>query len=31
LGQLLGYSEAQIAAIEQGRRIPRPGTIDKLD
>lgn len=31
LGQLLGYSEAQIAAIEQGRRIPRPDTIDKLD
>lgn len=31
LGQLLGYSEAQAAAIEQGRRIPRPETIDKLD
>ncbi|WP_103543211.1 helix-turn-helix transcriptional regulator [Streptomyces sp. SM1] len=31
LGQLLGYSEAQVAAIEQGRRIPRPDTIDKLD
>ncbi|MBP0459491.1 helix-turn-helix domain-containing protein [Streptomyces montanisoli] len=31
LGQLLGYSEAQIAAIEQGRRIARPDTIDKLD
>ncbi|MFI6934584.1 Scr1 family TA system antitoxin-like transcriptional regulator [Streptomyces sp. NPDC050287] len=31
LGQLLGYSEAQVAAIEQGRRIPRPNTIDKLD
>ncbi|GAA2593328.1 helix-turn-helix domain-containing protein [Streptomyces lienomycini] len=31
LGQLLGYSEAQVAAIEQGRRIARPNTIDKLD
>ncbi|MEV5549498.1 helix-turn-helix transcriptional regulator [Streptomyces sp. NPDC052309] len=31
LGPLLGYSEAQIAAIEQGRRIPRPDTIEKLD
>ncbi|WP_129306356.1 helix-turn-helix transcriptional regulator [Streptomyces sp. L2] len=31
LGQLLGYSEAQVAAIEQGRRIARPDTIDKLD
>ncbi|MYU21864.1 helix-turn-helix transcriptional regulator [Streptomyces sp. SID8352] len=31
LGQLLGYSEAQIAAIEQGRRIARPNAIDRLD
>ncbi|MCP9986558.1 helix-turn-helix domain-containing protein [Streptomyces sudanensis] len=31
LGELLGYSEAQIAAIEQGRRVPRPDTIDRLD
>jgi len=31
LAQQLGYSEAQIAAIEQGRRIPRPETIDRLD
>ncbi|MFI7350375.1 Scr1 family TA system antitoxin-like transcriptional regulator [Streptomyces sp. NPDC049936] len=31
LGQLLGYSEAQVAAMEQGRRIARPNTIDKLD
>jgi transcriptional regulator with XRE-family HTH domain len=31
LGPRLGYSEAQIAAIEQGRRIARPETIDKLD
>ncbi|WP_151771266.1 helix-turn-helix domain-containing protein [Streptomyces abyssomicinicus] len=31
LGQLLGYSEAQIAAIEQGRRIARPDMIGKLD
>jgi transcriptional regulator with XRE-family HTH domain len=31
LGTHLGYSEAQIASIEQGRRIPRPDTIDKLD
>lgn len=31
LGPLLGYSEAQIAAIEQGRRIARADTIEKLD
>ncbi|MER7740605.1 helix-turn-helix transcriptional regulator [Streptomyces sp. NPDC096538] len=31
LAPLAGYSEAQIAAIEQGRRIPRPDTIEKLD
>ncbi|WP_431996430.1 helix-turn-helix domain-containing protein [Streptomyces fungicidicus] len=31
LGQLLGYSEAQVAAIEQGRRIAQPDTIDQLD
>jgi transcriptional regulator with XRE-family HTH domain len=31
LAQLLGYSEAQVAAIEQGRRIARPNTIDELD
>lgn len=31
LGQPLGYSEAQVAAIEQGRRIARPITIDKPD
>ncbi|MFD7700144.1 Scr1 family TA system antitoxin-like transcriptional regulator [Streptomyces caelestis] len=31
LATRLGYSEAQVAAIEQGRRIPRPETIDNLD
>jgi transcriptional regulator with XRE-family HTH domain len=31
LGPRIGYSEAQIAAIEQGRRIARPETIEKLD
>ncbi|MEU6079763.1 helix-turn-helix transcriptional regulator [Streptomyces sp. NPDC047108] len=27
----LGYGEAQIAAVEQGRRIPRPELIEKAD
>jgi transcriptional regulator with XRE-family HTH domain len=31
LAKLLGYSEAQIASIERGRRIARPDTIDRLD
>lgn len=31
LGEQLQYSEAQIAAFEQGRRIPRPETIDRAD
>jgi transcriptional regulator with XRE-family HTH domain len=31
LGKRLGYGESQIAAIEQGRRIARPETIDKAD
>ncbi|MEU0473144.1 helix-turn-helix domain-containing protein [Streptomyces olivaceus] len=30
LGQLLGYSEAQVASIKQGRGVPRPDTIDRL-
>ncbi|MEU6175600.1 helix-turn-helix transcriptional regulator [Streptantibioticus parmotrematis] len=31
LGEQLGYGEAQIASIEQGRRIARPQTIDRAD
>ncbi|MFC8712570.1 Scr1 family TA system antitoxin-like transcriptional regulator [Streptomyces sp. NPDC057197] len=31
LGDLVGYGEAQIAAVEQGRRIPKPDLIDALD
>ncbi|GAA2463768.1 helix-turn-helix transcriptional regulator [Streptomyces macrosporus] len=31
LADQLGYGEAQIASIEQGRRIPRPEMIDKAD
>lgn len=31
LGQQLGYGEDLIASVEQGRRIPRPELIDKVD
>ncbi|MGW2028989.1 helix-turn-helix domain-containing protein [Streptomyces sp. NPDC001811] len=31
LGSLVGYGEAQIAAVEQGRRIPKPELIDAVD
>lgn len=31
LGKLVGYGEAQIAAVEQGRRIPKPELIDAID
>ncbi|MFK0114831.1 helix-turn-helix domain-containing protein [Streptomyces sp. NPDC090994] len=31
LGALVGYSEAQVAAVEQGRRIPKPDMIDAID
>ncbi|MFF3845190.1 Scr1 family TA system antitoxin-like transcriptional regulator [Streptomyces sp. NPDC002328] len=31
LGDLVGYGEAQIAAVEQGRRIPKPELIDAVD
>ncbi|MEU4652976.1 helix-turn-helix transcriptional regulator [Streptomyces sp. NPDC023723] len=31
LGALVGYSEAQVAAVEQGRRIPKPDLIDAID
>jgi transcriptional regulator with XRE-family HTH domain len=31
LGKRVGYGEAQIAAVEQGRRIPKPELIDALD
>ncbi|MGP2435773.1 helix-turn-helix transcriptional regulator [Streptomyces sp. JW3] len=31
LGALVGYSEAQVAAVEQGRRIPKPEMIDAID
>ncbi|MEU9794962.1 helix-turn-helix transcriptional regulator [Streptomyces sparsogenes] len=31
LGSLVGYSADQIAAVEQGRRIPKPELIDKVD
>ncbi|MFE9781835.1 Scr1 family TA system antitoxin-like transcriptional regulator [Streptomyces sp. NPDC005775] len=31
LGALVGYGEAQIAAVEQGRRIPKPEMVDAVD
>ncbi|CAL9565306.1 helix-turn-helix domain-containing protein [Streptomyces sp. enrichment culture] len=31
LGEQVGYGEAQIAAVEQGRRIPKPQLIDAVD
>ncbi|MFK4144334.1 helix-turn-helix domain-containing protein [Streptomyces sp. NPDC004065] len=31
LGERVGYGEAQIAAVEQGRRIPKPELIDAAD
>lgn len=31
LGSRVGYSADQIAAVEQGRRIPKPELIDKVD
>ncbi|MYW64881.1 helix-turn-helix domain-containing protein [Streptomyces sp. SID8379] len=31
LGALVGYGEAQIASVEQGRRIPKPGLVADLD
>ncbi|MEU6278279.1 helix-turn-helix transcriptional regulator [Streptomyces populi] len=31
LGERVGYGEAQIAAVERGRRIPRPELIDAVD
>jgi len=31
LGSRVGYGEAQIAAVEQGRRIPKPDLIDAVD
>ncbi|WP_326786008.1 helix-turn-helix domain-containing protein [Streptomyces sp. NBC_00151] len=31
LGERVGYGEAQIAAVEQGRRIPKPELIDAVD
>ncbi|MEU7240814.1 helix-turn-helix domain-containing protein [Streptomyces sparsogenes] len=31
LGSRVGYSADQIAAVEQGRRIPKPDLIDRLD
>ncbi|MFD6025404.1 helix-turn-helix domain-containing protein [Streptomyces griseoluteus] len=31
LGERVGYGEAQIAAVEQGRRIPKPDLIDAVD
>lgn len=31
LGTRVGYGEAQIAAVEQGRRIPKPELIDAVD
>ncbi len=31
LGERVGYGEAQIAAVEQGRRIPRPELVDAVD
>ncbi|MEU1012157.1 helix-turn-helix transcriptional regulator [Streptomyces sp. NPDC005890] len=31
LGSRVGYGEAQVAAVEQGRRIPKPELIDAVD
>ncbi|WP_121748725.1 helix-turn-helix transcriptional regulator [Streptomyces sp. E2N166] len=31
LGERVGYGEAQIAAVEQGRRIPKPELVDGVD
>lgn len=31
LGAIVGYGEAQIAAVEQGRRIPKPEMVDAVD
>ncbi|MEV6422833.1 helix-turn-helix transcriptional regulator [Streptomyces sp. NPDC051662] len=31
LGARVGYGEAQIAAVEQGRRIPKPEMVDAVD
>lgn len=31
LGERMGCGEAQIAAVEQGRRIPRPELVDAVD
>lgn len=31
LAERVGYGEAQIAAVEQGRRIPRPDLVDAVD
>lgn len=31
LGERVGYGEAQIAAVEQGRRIPKPELVDAVD
>ncbi|PZT72941.1 helix-turn-helix domain-containing protein [Streptomyces sp. AC1-42W] len=31
LGLIVGYGEAQIAAVEQGRRIPKPEMVDAVD
>ncbi|KAF4405429.1 helix-turn-helix domain-containing protein [Streptomyces lycii] len=31
LGARVGYGEAQIAAVEQGRRIPKPELVDAVD
>ncbi|WP_320779551.1 helix-turn-helix transcriptional regulator [Streptomyces sp. CRN 30] len=31
VGTRVGYSEAQVAAVEQGRRIPKPDLIDAID
>ncbi|MFJ8540928.1 helix-turn-helix domain-containing protein [Streptomyces sp. NPDC093586] len=30
-GERVGYGEAQIAAVGQGRRIPKPGLVDAVD
>ncbi|MFD8270954.1 helix-turn-helix domain-containing protein [Streptomyces flaveolus] len=31
LGERVGYGDAQIAAVEQGRRIPKPELVDAVD
>lgn len=31
MGAIVGYGEAQIAAVEQGRRIPKPEMVDAVD